>query len=76
MYWFKPLGRFFYVPISWEGVVVTLFALAFCTHIFLFVDGRSHSVTDTLYGVFPFIVPCLLALNWIAFKTSPSTNER
>jgi hypothetical protein len=27
-------------------------------------------VSDTLYGVFPFVVPTLMLLNWIASKTS------
>ena len=31
----------------------------FCTQVFVAVQRRSHSVSDTLYGVFPFVVPCL-----------------
>jgi len=45
-------------------------AVVFCAQVFLAVDRHSHSVSDTLYGVFPYIVPCLVLLNWIASKTS------
>lgn len=68
MRWFKPLGLAFY-PASAIGWILTLLALAFCAQIFLFVDHRSHSVTDTLYGIFPYWGPTLLALAWIADRT-------
>ena len=67
--WFKEFGLL-YFPISIMGWLVTVLAFAFCTHIFLFVDSRSHSVTDTLYGVFPYIVPTLLGLYVLALRTS------
>lgn len=69
MHWFKPWG-WIYRPSSWQGVIVVALVLAFCVQVFLAVDSRSHSVSDTLYGVFPYIVPSLLVLNWIADKTS------
>ena len=55
---------------SWQGVVLVLLAALFCVHIFIAVDRNSHSVSDTLYGVFPYIVPTLIVLNWVASKTS------
>jgi len=67
--WFAPWG-WVYRPVSVEGILVTLVALAFCVQVFLAVDRRSHSVSDTMYGVFPFVVPALMVLNWIAGKTS------
>ena len=67
--WFRPWGRM-YRPVSWQGVLVVLFALAFCLQVFLAVDRQSHSVSDTLYGIFPYVVPSLIVLNWIASKTS------
>jgi hypothetical protein len=27
-------------------------------------------VSDTLYGIFPYVVPCLTILYWVASKTS------
>jgi len=68
-YWFKEWGLIYY-PISGQGFILTILALVFCVQIFLAVDRNSHSVSDTLYGVFPFIVPTLLTLGWIASKTS------
>ena len=69
MKWFAPWG-WIYRPVSWQGVVLLVLTLAFCAQIFLFVDSRSHSVSDTFYGIFPYVVPSLMVLNWIASKTS------
>ena len=67
--WFREWG-WIYFPISWQGFCVTIVALLFCVHIFIFFDHDSHSGTDTLYGVFPYVVPTLLILEWIARKTN------
>ena len=66
--WFKAWG-WIYRPVSWQGYVAALVALAFCVQVFVAVDSHSHSVSDTLYGVFPFVVCCFLLLNWLASKT-------
>lgn len=67
--WFKPWG-WIYRPVSVAGVAAVVLVLIFCAQVFLAVDRHSHSVSDTLYGVFPYIVPCLMLLNWLASKTS------
>jgi ABC-type uncharacterized transport system permease subunit len=67
--WFRPWG-WIYRPVSWQGLLVVVFALAFCFQVFLAVDHQSHSVSDTLYGIFPYVVPSLIVLNWIASRTS------
>lgn len=67
--WFKTWG-WIYRPISWQGALLVLLALAFCIQVFVAVDHNSHSVSDTLYGIFPYIVPTLIVLYWIASKTS------
>jgi hypothetical protein len=72
MRWFRPFGCVF-LPVSILGWMITLLAAAFSVHIFWFVDGRSHSASDTLYGVFPYWVPTFLLWVWIASQT---TNER
>ena len=71
-HWFRPVG-WVYRPASLPGVVITALALVFCAQVFVAVDRRAHSVSDTLYGVFPFIVPALMVLNWIASKSSAPT---
>jgi hypothetical protein len=68
MRWFRPIGPFFY-PVSAPGWTLASLVFAFCAHIFLFFDHRAHSVTDLLYGIFPYWGPALLALAWIADRT-------
>jgi hypothetical protein len=67
--WFKPWG-WIYRPIAWQGVLLLLLTIVFCVQVFIAVDRRAHSVSDTFYGIFPYIVPSLMILNWIASKTS------
>ena len=68
MTWFRPMGLLFR-PASTAGWLLSLAALAFCVQVFLAVDRHSHSASDTLYGVFPYWVPALLVLAWIADRT-------
>lgn len=68
MRWFKPAGMLF-VPASVLGWSIVTVAAFFCAHIFLLVDRHSHSVSDTLYGVFPFWAPAFLVVAWIADRT-------
>jgi len=70
--WFREWGWLYY-PVSWQGVMLVVFIVTFCIQVFLVVDRHSHSVSDTLYGIFPYVVPSLLVLNWIASKTSERT---
>ena len=66
--WFVPMG-WLYRPVSVPGVLIVLFAAAFCVQTFLAIDRNSHSASDTLYGVFPFFVPVFLLVNWVASNT-------
>ncbi len=66
--WFRAWG-WIHRPVSWQGLLVTALTLAFCVNAFVAVDRHSHSASDTLYGVFPFVVPALMILNWIAART-------
>jgi len=75
MRWFKPLGLVF-LPVSAFGWTVTLAAAAFCLQVFLAVDHRSHSVSDTLYGIFPYWAPTVLGWLWLAGRTSAETPPR
>ena len=72
--WFMLWG-WVYRPISWQGFVVFGFTVAFCIQVFLAIDSHSHSVTDTLYNVFPYIVCSLVVLYWIADKTSGKLSQ-
>ena len=68
MRWFKPFGILF-VPVSPIGWLATFAALVFCQEVFSAIDRHSHSVSDTLYGVFPFWIPTMLLLAWLADRT-------
>ena len=67
--WFREWGWLYY-PISWQGLILLLLVLIFWVQVFLAIDRHSHSVIDTLYGIFPYYVPSFLLLLWIASKTS------
>jgi hypothetical protein len=71
MHWFKDLGPV-YLPVSVLGWLVTIACVGFCVQVCLAIDVRSHSVSDTLYGVFPFWVPTFLLWAFIAGRTSPA----
>jgi hypothetical protein len=67
--WFKVWG-WIYRPVAWPGWLAVLLTVVFCVQVFVAVDRRSHSVSDTFYGIFPFVVPALGILGWLASKTS------
>lgn len=69
MIWFKPFGPVFR-PVSIAGWALTSLALGFCLQVFWVVDGKSHSVSDTFYGVFPYWVPTFLGWILIAKRTA------
>jgi len=65
--WFKEYGMA-YLPISWQGWIVTLVALIFCGQVFVAMVRSSHSVSDTFFGVFPYMVSCLVVWYFVASK--------
>jgi len=69
--WFKRLG-WFYLPVSLPGVVIALAALAFCVEVFFAIARKSHSASDTLYGVFPFFA-CAFLLCSTGSPEGPAT---
>jgi len=73
--WFKRFG-WFYLPVSAAGTVLTLLGAAFCVQVFVAIDRHSHSVSDTLYGIFPYFACCFLLLNWIASNTSRANENK
>jgi hypothetical protein len=67
--WFVAWG-WVYRPVTWQGVVLVLLTALFCVQVFVAVDRHAHAASDTLYGIFPYVVPCLMLLNWVAAKAS------
>lgn len=72
--WFKRRG-WIYLPASAAGVVSYLLAGIFCITVFRAIDRHSHSVSDTLYGVFPFFVCIFLLLDWLGSRTAEKAAE-
>ena len=67
--WFKRVG-WIYWPIALPGFVATLLFLAFAVQLFVAVDRKSHSASDTLHGVFPFWACGFLLLDWLGNRTA------
>ena len=67
--WFRRVGGL-HVPRGAAGWIVLIAALAFCGNVFWAIDRHSHSVSDTLYGVFPYFVCVFLLYEWIASRSS------
>jgi hypothetical protein len=72
--WFRKLG-WIYIPVSVIGAILCLAVLYLCVTVFLAVDRHSHSVSDTLYGIFPYFVSAFTILFWIAANTSGGRRE-
>ena len=70
--WFKRFG-WLYIPVSVPGVIVCVLAAVFCLTVFTAVDRHSHSVGDTLYGIYPFFVCTFFLVDWVASRTSNPT---
>ena len=70
--WFKRCG-WFYLPVTLPGFVIVTGALAFCANVFWAIDRKSHSVSDTLYGAYPFFVCTFFLLDWVARRKSDET---
>ncbi len=67
--WFKRFGIVF-VPKSIPGIVIVLAAMVFLVRAFIDIDGRSHSVSDTLMN-FVFVLLIVTAVyTSIAYFTS------
>jgi hypothetical protein len=66
--WFEKWG-WTYRPIDVAGWLVAALTLAACAWVFWAVDRKSHSVSDTLIGVFPYVVSFLVVFGWVASNT-------
>lgn len=70
---FKKVGLF-YVPVSILGAVFYLLTILFCITVFRAIDRNAHSVSDTFYGIFPYVVSAFTILFWIAANTCSKTS--
>jgi hypothetical protein len=71
--WFRKYG-IGYIPITWQGIFITAFAIAFMIHTMVLVSRNMYSRSGTMYDIFPFWVPTILSWLWIAERTSEIEN--
>jgi hypothetical protein len=67
--WFIPV-RWSYLPNSWQGWLSYIPFTAFLVITFIAVDRNSHSVSDTLFGIFPYWVGAAVIMQWFASNKS------
>jgi hypothetical protein len=69
MNWFRKT-RFVHIPAGLPAYLIYIVAVVFLLSVFMAVDRNSHSASDTLYGVFPFVACVFLLIEWVAEKTT------
>lgn len=70
--WFRP-ARFwkwfaFYYPVSKEGWITTGILLLIGGVLFVSIDSRSHSVSDTLFSFAPWAIALFALFDLICFR--------
>jgi len=67
--WFKSIG-ILYVPASLTGWIIMLACIVLAVHVFLHIDSRSHSVSDTLINFVFWLIIIVAVYSFIGFLTS------
>jgi len=67
--WFKKV-RWSYLPVSWQGWVTYIPYATYLVLVFMAVDRRSRSVSDTVFDIFPQWVAATVVMHWFASHTS------
>jgi hypothetical protein len=67
--WFKRNGIFF-IPVSLIGWIILLSGIAYSVYIFIDIDSRSHSVSDTLMNFVFNLLIIGIVYSLIAYLTS------
>jgi len=73
--WFKRNGIFF-IPKSLIGWAIMLIAIIYAIYIFIDIDSRSHSASDTLRPFFFNLLLIGLVYSLIAFLTSSDPTDK
>jgi hypothetical protein len=67
--WFKKLGILF-IPVSIIGWIILLGGIVYAVFVFIDIDSRSHSASDTLRNFVFNLIIIALVYSLIAFLTS------
>jgi hypothetical protein len=70
--WFKRIGIFF-IPTAIIGWLILLASLAYAVYVFIDIDSRSHSVSDTLINFVFNLLIISAVYSLIAYLTSRQT---
>jgi len=73
--WFKRIGIFF-IPTSFIGWVIILAGIIYAVYVFIDIDSRSHSASDTLRPFFFYLLIIGLVYTFIAFLTSSRPKDK
>jgi len=70
--WFKRVGIFF-IPKSFMGWIIFIAGIAYAVYLFIDIDSRSHSVSDTLMNFVFNLLIIAAVYSLIGFLTSRKT---
>ena len=73
--WFRRTGIFF-IPTSFIGWIIMLAGIIYAVYVFIDIDSRSHSASDTLRPFFLHLIIIGLVYTSIAFLTSPGSEDK
>jgi hypothetical protein len=73
--WFRRKGIFF-IPKSLIGWAIMLISIIYAIYVFIDIDSRSHSASDTLRPFFIYLLLIGLAYTLIAFLTSSGPKDK
>lgn len=68
-YWFRRT-RYWYRPCHLIAWLILILAGIFCATVIVAINRHTHSVSDLLYGVFPYVTCTALIVDRIAERTS------
>ena len=72
--WFKRIGIFF-IPITLIGWIFLASAIAYAVYLFIDIDSRSHSVSDTMMNFVFNLLIIYVVYSLVAFPASRSTKK-
>jgi hypothetical protein len=73
--WFRRTGIFF-IPVNIIGWIILLAAIAYTVYVFIDIDSRSHSVSDTLMNFAFNLLMIGVIYSLIALLTSRTTRKQ
>jgi len=75
LHWFKRIAIFF-IPVSIIGWLFLIGALYYAVHIFIVIDSRSHSISDTLRNFIFNLIIIGSVYSLIALLTNSTDNKK